>query len=63
MKLDDGDLMKLEKAAYGLAEAPRAWFLRLTREMNSVGLTQSKLDPCLFTLRKTGKYSAFVEFT
>ena len=55
MKLDEGDLMKLEKAAYGLAEAPRAWFLRLTREMSSVGLTQSKLDPCLFTLRKSGK--------
>ena len=55
MKLDDHDLMKLEKAAYGLAEAPRAWFLRLTREMKSVGLTQSKLDPCLFTLRKNGK--------
>ena len=55
MKLDEGDLMKLEKAAYGLAEAPRAWFLRLTREMSSVGLTHSKLDPCLFTLRKSGQ--------
>ena len=43
--------MKLEKAAYGLAEAPRAWFLRLTREMLDVGLTQSSLDPCLFSLR------------
>ena len=51
MKLDKDDLMKLEKAAYGLAEAPRAWFLRLTREMLSVGLVQSSLDPCLFSLR------------
>ena len=55
MQLDDQDLMKLEKAAYGLAEAPRAWFLRLSREMRSVGLTQSALDPCLWTLRKSGK--------
>ena len=51
MKLERDDLMKLEKAAYGLAEAPRAWFLRLTREMLDVGLTQSSLDPCLFSLR------------
>ena len=26
MKLDDDDILRLEKAAYGLAEAPRAWF-------------------------------------
>ena len=29
MNLDDSDLMRLEKAAYGLAGAPRAWFMRL----------------------------------
>ena len=57
MQLDDSSLMKLEKAAYGLAEAPRAWFLRLTREMKAAGLSQSSLDPCLFCLRcqKTGE--------
>jgi len=57
MQLDDSSLMKLEKAAYGLAEAPRAWFLRLTREMKAAGLSQSSLDPCLFSLRcqKTGE--------
>lgn len=49
MNLSEDDLFRLEKAAYGLAEAPRAWFLR-TREMQSVGLRQSQLDPCLFTL-------------
>ena len=51
MQLEGDDLMRLEKAAYGLAEAPRAWFLRLTREMKAVGLVQSALDPCLFTLK------------
>ena len=55
MKLSNDDLFRLEKAAYGLAEAPRAWFMRLTREMKEVGMIQSQLDPCLFTLRKEGK--------
>ena len=51
LQLSTDDLFRLEKAAYGLAEAPRAWFLRLSRELREVGLTQSQLDPCLFTLR------------
>ena len=33
MNLDDSDLMRLEKAAYGLAGAPRARFMRLCREL------------------------------
>lgn len=45
----------MEKAAYGLAEAPRAWFLRLPRELTGVGLTVSQLDPCLYTLRLKGE--------
>ena len=51
LQLSHDDLFRLEKAAYGLAEAPRAWFLRLSRELREVGLTQSQLDACLFTLR------------
>ena len=39
MDLSEDDLFRLEKAAYGLAEAPRAWFLRLSRELKAVGLT------------------------
>ena len=38
MGLTREDVLRLEKAAYGLAEAPRAWFLRLTRELLSIGL-------------------------
>ena len=55
MSLADDDLYRLEKAAYGLAEAPRAWFLRLSRELKSAGLTVSQLDPCLYSLRKGSK--------
>ena len=55
LQLSNDDLFRLEKAAYGLAEAPRAWFLRLSREMREAGLCQSQIDPCLFTLRVKGK--------
>ena len=55
MGLSDDDLFRLQKAAYGLADAPRAWFLRLSREMREVGMTQSSLDPCLFYLRDKGQ--------
>ena len=55
MQLSQDDLFRLEKAAYGLAEAPRAWFLRLSREMSSVGLSVPQLDPCLYTLKKNKK--------
>ena len=51
MGLSSDDLFRLEKAAYGLAEAPRAWFLRLSRELKGIGLTVSALDPCVFVLR------------
>ncbi|CAE7253172.1 RE1 [Symbiodinium sp. CCMP2592] len=51
MNLGPEDVLRLEKAAYGLAEAPRAWFLRLTRELLAVGLVVSQLDPCVFCLR------------
>lgn len=50
MNLDRDQLFRLEKAAYGLAEAPRVWFLRLSRELAEQGLKVSQLDRCLFTL-------------
>ena len=51
MNLGEQDVLRLEKAAYGLAEAPRAWFMRLTRELLNIGLVVSQLDPCVFMLR------------
>ena len=51
MNLGPDDVLRLEKAAYGLADAPRAWFLRLSRELAAVGVTVSQLDPCVFLLR------------
>jgi hypothetical protein len=40
--------LKLKKSLYGLAEAPRLWFLHLFDALvHKLGFTQSKLDPCL----------------
>ena len=37
MGLEPDDVLRLEKAAYGLAEAPRAWFLRLPESLQQLG--------------------------
>ena len=40
--------LKLVKSLYGLAEAPRLWYLHLFDALiNKLGFTQSKLDACL----------------
>jgi Reverse transcriptase (RNA-dependent DNA polymerase)/GAG-pre-integrase domain/Zinc knuckle len=45
--------LKLVKSLYGLAEAPRLWYLHLFNALvNELGFTQSKIDACI--LMKTG---------
>jgi regulator of replication initiation timing len=40
--------LKLVKSLYGLAEAPRLWYLHLFDALvKKLGFTQSKIDPCL----------------
>lgn len=41
-------MLKLKRALYGLKQSPRAFWLYLVEKLISCGLTQSKLDPCLF---------------
>ena len=44
--------LKLVKSLYGLAEAPRLWYLHLFDALvNKLGFTQSKIDPCLLMKR------------
>lgn len=43
-----GKVLKLRKSLYGLRQAPRLFWEYLTRSMESSGLKQSNLDPCLF---------------
>jgi histone deacetylase 1/2 len=39
---------KLEKSLYGLRQAPRAWFLRLTNKLKSISFLGSQADHSLF---------------
>jgi hypothetical protein len=45
---DNGQVRKLNKALYGLEEAPKRWFETFVSFMNSKNWTQSKIDNCLF---------------
>ena len=48
-----GKIMKLEKALYGLRQAPRRWWQELCKLFEKHELKRTRIDPCLFTLRKT----------
>ena len=43
-----GKCLKLRKSLYGLRQSPRLFWKYLANSMESCGLKQSKLDPCLF---------------
>jgi len=50
-KATDSSLVcKLNKALYGLTQAPRAWFERLMSTLLKLGFCPGKCDPSLFTL-------------
>ncbi|KAJ9515883.1 hypothetical protein QJQ45_016947 [Haematococcus lacustris] len=42
---------RLQRALYGLRQAPRAWHARLSEELLSMGFKASEADPALFTLQ------------
>ena len=44
---------KLDKALYGIREAPRAWNILFTSWLVSFGFTQSLVDPAVFTISVT----------
>jgi hypothetical protein len=43
--------IKLKRDLYGMVQASRTWFLKLSKIYEGLGFKQSKSDPCLF-LRK-----------
>lgn len=46
---------QLKKAAYGLADAPREWFVTLQRKLLSLGASNHPLERCLFKWMKDGE--------
>ena len=47
-------LWKLKKCPYGIADAGRHWYLRVLKELKSLGGRQAKLDPGLFMWHEDG---------
>ena len=45
-----GKIMRLRKALYGLAQAPRRWFDHMVQVLEKHGLRRTVIDPCLFVL-------------
>ena len=45
-----GKIMKLRKALYGLAQAPRRWYDLMVSILERHGLKRTVIDPCLFVL-------------
>ena len=45
-----GKVMKLKRALYGIAQAPRRWFEHLVKIFIKHGLKPTVVDPCLFVL-------------
>lgn len=47
-KFKDGHVLKLNRSVYGLKQSPKNFFELLKKNLESCGLKQSRLDPCLF---------------
>jgi Reverse transcriptase (RNA-dependent DNA polymerase) len=47
--------IQLENAMYRTVQAALQWFKKLVKSLKVVGLEQSKVDPCLFYVKKEGK--------
>ncbi len=58
---DDRLVRELLKEVPGTKGAPRDWYLTITRVLTqSLGFTQSRVDPCLFTRWENGKLVAML---
>lgn len=49
------DILQLLKSLYGLKQAPRKWYTFLRDFLVSIGFSQSKTEPCVYTLRQNSE--------
>ena len=60
LKLPQDTVFKLLKSAYGLAEAPVAWFRYLKKQLLSLGWVQHPLDECVFSIYENGQLAGII---
>ncbi|KAJ4771370.1 Retroelement pol polyprotein-like [Rhynchospora pubera] len=57
-----GKVCRLRKSLYGLRQAPRMWFSKLTEALQVYGFTQSYADYSLFTMKKGDVFLAILVY-
>lgn len=60
LKGDGKVVLKLKKSIYGLKQAAKQWYLKLSSVLSSHGLNQSTSDPCLFVGKSKNGNDMFV---
>lgn len=51
-KTQNGQVLKLKKAIYGLKQSSRAWYKKVDECLLSIGYIRSKIEPCMYTKMK-----------
>ena len=51
LQLTESEVLKLNKSAYGLEDAPYLWYCTWVSELTSLGMEVSPFDPYTFVLR------------
>ena len=51
LQMSAQEILKLEKGAYGLVDAPYLWFTAILEELQRLQFEQLPFDPCVFILR------------
>ena len=51
--LEEGSILELHVAVYGLANAPAAWRQTLKQALESLDYRASRYEPCIYVLMKT----------
>ena len=55
LQLPRNKILKLNKTAYGLVDASRAFYLKQAKEMKEIGFNPTTMDPALFIHKSPGQ--------